>query len=396
MAGARGDLIIYFATTWWDGPAGTDRQLATALGRYGPVLYVNPPISALTRLRSPHLAGVASAPRLRVHTPEFAQLVTHVVPGMSRPVLHHLVGPSVRWAVRAAVDRLFGRSRVPVAGVVSSRLEHAWSGVPARRRLLYMTDDPVAGAELLGLPAERMRHAEAVAWRRADAVAVVSPALREHCAAGGIDAQFIPNGCAAQAYAGVDDVPLPTDVPLAGPVAGFVGYINDRIDLALLEAVAASGCSLLVVGPLARGYDARRFTALTTRPNVCWVGERHFHELPPYLRRIDVGLTPYAENAFNRASFPLKTLEYLAAGRGVVATPLPAHTWLGTDLVTIADGPAEFAAQVRAALATPRTAALVARRQAFAGRHSWADRAARVASLLGLAQPAETAPAPAG
>ncbi len=129
----------------------------------------------------------------------------------------------------------------------------------------------------------------------------------------------------------------------------------------------------------------RRFGALRRRPNVRWVGPKPFDALPGYLRLIDVGIVPYTGSAFNRSSFPLKTLEYLAAGRAVVATDLPAIRWLATDLVCIAAGPASFADQVDRLLAQPRTPAVLACRQAFAARHSWALRAAEIhAGIAGL------------
>jgi teichuronic acid biosynthesis glycosyltransferase TuaH len=381
LDGAREDLIVYLATGWWDGPAGTDRQLATALGRYGPVLYVDPPISGLTRFVKPQLAGVAAAPRIQLHTPRLARLLTRVTPGMTRPVLRHLRAPQVHHAVRAAVRELFG-PRGEVAAVVSSRVDESWPRLPARHRLLHVTDDLVAGAALLGLPPERLIRLENAALAGADRVTVVSPGLQERY---GPRAELVPNGCSPEAYAEVDEAPLPADVSLDGPVAGFVGHLNDRIDLTLLEAVAGTGSSLLIVGPLAHGYrEADRFAALAARANVCWVGQRAYEELPSYLRVIDVGLTPYVDNAFNRASFPLKTLEYLAAGRAVVATSLPAHLWLDTDLVTLADGARDFAARVAQALAEPRTAAGVRKRRSFAARHSWTVRAERMAELLGL------------
>jgi teichuronic acid biosynthesis glycosyltransferase TuaH len=383
LVGSRRDLIVYFATGWWDGPAGSDKQLATALTKYGPVLYVDPPISALTRLRKPHHAAVTSGPRLRVHTPRLAQLVTLVVPGMTKPVLRHLQVPLIQRAVNSAIARLFGPGE-PVAALVSSRVDEAWSNVPVRRRLLFVTDDLIAGAEMLGLPRERLIRAERIALQGADAVAVVSPGLRDRYASIGIDAELVPNGCAPEVFADVDRAPVPDDVSLPGPIAGFVGYVNDRIDLGLLEAVADTGSSLLIVGALGDGFASERFAALTRRPNVCWTGPRPYAQMPSYLRLIDVGLTPYVDNAFNRASFPLKTLEYLAAGRAVVATPLPATTWLGTDLVAMADTPERFADQVRVALANPGMDAIVARRRAFADQHSWDRRAAQIADLLGV------------
>ena len=135
-------------------------------------------------------------------------------------------------------------------------------------------------------------------------------------------------------------------------------------------------------GNTGQKVQTRRWLNLRRRSNVRWVGSKPFSALPGYLRLIDVGLTPYADTAFNRASFPLKTLEYLAAGRAVVATPLPANDWLGTDLITVAADPAAFAAEVAARLGTPRSAELVERRRAFARRHSWARRAETMADLL--------------
>ncbi|GAA1789003.1 glycosyltransferase family 1 protein [Planosporangium flavigriseum] len=383
LDGARSDLVVYFSGSRWDGPPGHDRHMVEALSRFRPVLFVEPPVSALTRLKRPELGGLLDQPRLRVLGPRLAHLVTPVVPGYSRPGLHRLVPLIVRRATRQAVDRLYGSaSREPVAAVISSRFEDSGSALPARRRLFYATDDLVAGAEMLGLPRNRLLREEARSLHRADTVAVVSTAIQERYARNGVVAELIPNGCRPDVYADVDEAPVPAGVALTGPVVGLLGHINDRIDLSLLEAVADTGSSMLIVGPVAPGYHAERFAAFTERPNVCWVGPKPYVEMPSFLRLIDVGLTPYADNAFNRASFPLKTLEYLAAGRGVVATPLPAITWLGTDLVSTASTPAEFAARVQAALAVPRTEELAARRRAFAREHGWDRRAERLAELL--------------
>jgi teichuronic acid biosynthesis glycosyltransferase TuaH len=132
--------------------------------------------------------------------------------------------------------------------------------------------------------------------------------------------------------------------------------------------------------------------ALLARPNVQWVGPKAFEELPSYMRMIDVGLTPYRQSDFNLASFPLKTLEYLAAGRPVVASDLPAHRWLDTPHVSIARTPEEFARQTHALLASPRRAEEATARRAVAADHTWSARASEIAGLLGLG--AAAAPSP--
>ncbi|BCJ57094.1 glycosyltransferase [Micromonospora endophytica] len=390
----RADLVVYFATTQYDGPAGTDRHLADQLSRYAPVLFVDPPISVLTLRNHPDLRRLADEPKLRVLRPRLARLIPWVVPGVTRPGLHRLVAPTMRRATRAAVARLAAPVRrgadTRLAAVVSTRIDDLWSAAPARRTLFYATDDVTAGADLLGMPRERLLRHEARTLRTAETVAAVSPPLVRRYTDAGYPAFLVPNGCDPAAYAEVDAVPPAAEVRLPGPVAGFVGHLNSRIDLALLEAVADAGHSLLLVGPRAPGYQPERFDALVGRRNVQWVGAKPFAALPGYLRVIDVGLTPYAQTAFNQASFPLKTLEYLAAGRAVVATPLPATNWLGTDLIQVAAEPAQFAAQVAAALSAPRPATLVARRREFAARHSWAVRARLIADLVDLPDPSPT------
>ncbi len=392
LEGSPEDLVVYFANSTWYGPAGTDRHIAEALSRYAPVLYVEPPVSALTALRNPAYASTLSErPQLEVLTPALARAVTRVTPGMSRPVLHRLTGPLVERGTRSAVRRLYGRTGT-VAGIVSSRVAPLWSALPARRRLFFATDDLPAGAELLGESRERLLRDEARTIRGADAVAVVSPGLQQRYAAAGTLAELVPNGCLPEAYDAVDEAPSADDVNLPGPVAGFVGHLNHRIDLTLLEAVADTGASLLMVGPAVPGYRTERFDALCRRPTVRWVGAKPFAALPAYLRLIDVGITPYADTAFNRASFPLKTLEYLAAGRAVVATPLPANDWLATDLIAVATGPAAFGSEVARQLAEGSTDALRERRRAFARRHSWAQRAESLAALLDLPIPSRARP----
>lgn len=387
LDGCRSDLVVYFASTWFDGPAGTDWHIAHALSQHAPVLYVEPPISALTGLRKPDLAGLAALPPLQVLGPRMARLITKVTPGMYRPFLRHLVTPMIGRATRAAVQRLYPGQQGDVAGVVSCRVAALWSAIGARRRLYFATDDVTAASALIGIPAQRLELLESRTLAGADRVAVVSTDLRDRFARAGFAADLVPNGCNPEAYTDIDQQPAPIDVTMTGPVAGFVGHINARIDLSLLEAVAARGHELLIVGPVAAGYpETSRFLRLSESPTVCWVGPRPYEELPRYLRLMDVGLTPYVDSAFNRASFPLKTLEYLAAGRAAVSTPLPANDWLDTPLITIARGADAFAEAVGRSLKEPRTAQVVAARQAFARRHSWSDRARRIAKLLDLVE----------
>jgi teichuronic acid biosynthesis glycosyltransferase TuaH len=199
----------------------------------------------------------------------------------------------------------------------------------------------------------------------------------------GANVLLVPNGVRADSYTDLDTVPPAPDVNLPRPVAGVVGQLSARIDITLLEAVVSAGCSLLMVGPVDPAWEPARLEALCARPNVRLVGFQPYDRLGGYLRHIDVGLTPYVPSEFNRASFPLKTLEYLAAGKPTVSTDLPATRWLDTDLVHIADGADDFA-KAAISLAETDTPQLAKARRDFAEQHSWRARAALVADALSL------------
>ena len=278
--------------------------------------------------------------------------------------------------------------------MIACSLDDVLGGWPTHvRTVLYGTDDWVAGAELMGQPPARLHREERRAVSTADVVLAVTPQLADRWRRLGADPALLPNGCDPDAYRDVDLVrPLPpAGFPM--PVAGVVGQLNDRLDADLLAAVADSGLGLLLVGPRDPGWLPDRWADLVARPNVHHTGAVPFEELPQWLARMDVGLTPYTDTAFNRASFPLKTLEYLAAGRPVVGSDLPATRGLAVESpdVTAVAGPAAFARAVMAAADLPRTPDVVARRRrTVAVRHSWSSRATRLAALLGLpSAPAE-------
>ena len=394
MAALPGDwdgLVVFHAANSWDSVKFADQHLAEALSRLVPVLYVDPPISFLTPLKRPEARAALRQPRLRLLAPGLARLTPVSLPGMERPGMAAITTVLVRRAMARAARSLVGRDGVR-AVIAASVLVPTLGACGERLGVYWAQDDFVGGAELFGSSAERISSGELRLAAAADLIVASNPVVADAWRGRGrADTLLIPFGADAERFAATDQAPPAGDVELPAPVVGFVGHLGDRIDLRLLEAVADSGRSLLLVGPRHPRFELERMEQLLARANVQWVGPKQFEALPSYLRAIDVGLVPYADSAFNRGSFPLKTLEYLAAGRGVVATDLPAIRWLveqaaGRDgLIEVASEPADYAAAVERALSTGREAEAVARRRAFAAEHSWARRAEAFAAALGVA-----------
>ena len=330
------ELIVLCAGMRWDDVKMADRHMAEHLVAHGPVLYVDPPVSHLTRLRRPDVAASIRPPRLRVLGPRLARLSPVVPPKPTHAAVIPFADRIVRRQLRNSVRALGGS----VKAVVSTWLMLDAFGVCGEdRRVYWWTDDPVGAAALWGHTEEQMAAAEERLARASDLIVAVNQGATKRLRQRGFAAAYVPNGCDAALFAGVDDVAAASDVPLERPIAAFVGHLNCRTDLALLEAVADAGAGLLLIGPKDPSFEPDRFARLIARANVAYLGPRPFEDLPSYLKLIDVGLVPYGHTEFNQWSFPMKTLEYLAAGRPVVATSLPATRSLDTELVSLADTP---------------------------------------------------------
>jgi UDP-galactopyranose mutase len=157
---------------------------------------------------------------------------------------------------------------------------------------------------------------------------------------------------------------------LPHPRLGFFGVLDERLDTDLLATVAdlRPEWQLVLVGPVAK-IDP---SVLPRRPNLHYLGQRAYIDLPPYLANWDVALLPFARNEATRFISPTKTPEYLAAGRPVVSTSIAdvVRPYGERGLVRIADDAPAFVEAVEAALAEeagPRGA----RADAFLANMSW-------------------------
>jgi UDP-galactopyranose mutase len=171
--------------------------------------------------------------------------------------------------------------------------------------------------------------------------------------------------------------------PLPRPRLGFYGVIDERLDIGLIDAVAAMRpeWQLVMVGPVVKIDPA----VLPRRSNIHWLGPKLYEELPLYLAGWDVALLPFARNQSTRFISPTKTPEYLAAGRPVVSTPITdvVRSYGEAGLARIAATPEDFVAQCEAALRDARRPAVwLARVDRALAQMSWDSTYARMRELM--------------
>lgn len=166
------------------------------------------------------------------------------------------------------------------------------------------------------------------------------------------------------------------------PVAGYVGVIDERVDLAVLAGLAAAlpDWRIRIVGPVAKIDPA----TLPQAPNLEYPGMAAYPDLPQIMAGFDVALMPFAINQATRSISPTKTLEYLAAGLPVVSTRVPDVVADHAQLVHFADDAPAFAAACREQFEAARSKGPGRDRRlaALPERHSWDYIAASMAELM--------------
>jgi glycosyltransferase involved in cell wall biosynthesis len=197
----------------------------------------------------------------------------------------------------------------------------------------------------------------------------------------------VPNGVDYEFFSQAlsQDLPVPKDLTaIPEPRLGYIGNINEKVDFEILQFLAneREEWSIVLVGAdRVRTPDGRnRFEALRRSPNVHFLGPKPQAEIPGYLRAMNVCLIPYCMSGWSYFGCPLKLHEYLAAGKPVVASPLPSICAFGQVIST----PSELGGwitEVERSLAA-NTAHMISQRLEVARANGWDKRIAEIESAI--------------
>ncbi|HEX8071686.1 MAG TPA: glycosyltransferase family 1 protein [Pyrinomonadaceae bacterium] len=232
-----------------------------------------------------------------------------------------------------------------------------------------------------------LREREAELFGRADLVFTGGQSLYETKRAQHPNVYAFPSSIDRAHFAQARDITEdPADqANIPHPRIGFFGVIDERLDIELVDAVAAArpDWQIVMIGPVVK-IDPND---LPKRPNIHYLGGKDYKELPAYIAGWDVAALFFARNESTKFISPTKTPEYLAAGKPVVSTSIRdvVRPYGEQNLVRIADTVDEF---VRAAAElgmdeSVEDEAWRARVDAFLARNSWDKTWARMAELIG-------------
>jgi glycosyltransferase involved in cell wall biosynthesis len=210
------------------------------------------------------------------------------------------------------------------------------TAIPARRWVYYCVDDFGAWP---GLDSETMRSTEELLVARCDRLVAAGPNLARRLQRMGRQPAILTHGVDLARWQ-----PRARRCPEAlatvhRPIVLFWGLVDRRLDTAWLRTLDRymdSG-SVILAGP-SQNPDP----ALDELPRIRRIGPVRFDQLPNLAAFADVLIMPYADLPVTRAMQPLKLKEYLATGKPVVTSELPAtHAW--QDCLDVADDAELFA-----------------------------------------------------
>ena len=248
------------------------------------------------------------------------------------------------------------------------------------RYLVYHVVDDYSKMPGWGASSERLEN-EII--ERADLLIGTTALALDRLPSGGSALRCVlPNGGDAKAFSVGPNLPCPEDLAaIPRPRIGYCGHLNRKVDFNLVAAVASArpDWHWVMIGPVtgsdghpssdptvAHGYaDCQRL------PNVHFLGIRPVSALPSYVGQTDVNVICYRhdDGGWWNACYPLKVHEYLACGKPVVSSPIPAVMQFGR-VIDIAVTEAEWFRALEAAITSGGTGTPDERR-AIAFENTW-------------------------
>jgi glycosyltransferase involved in cell wall biosynthesis len=356
--------FVSYSITPWFGVWQRPQQFATRFARYHPGIYVDP-------MGLQHILAKDAPPEQHHHSENLTVFCPRVLPmGKTRSVIIDFNDALIlKQLDRLIQNRKFTQpvlvTNTPLADGIAEK--YPWKAVA-----FDVIDDFTKWA---WSPHDAVKREQRL-FQRADTVFTGTYSLWEKKRSFHPGTEFIPCGVEIEHFlkANNPDLPVPGDIASIrekGPVIGYFGGLNERIDADLLVYVAEKipEASVVLIGPVFADFglsdfedkwasllpypDSPGFKLKPKPPNLYILGIRKYQDLPAYLKAFDVCLLPYVLSDATIDIHPVKGLEYLASGRPVVSTPLPDVVAFYKGVIDVADTYDTFTDTIRYLLNNP-------------------------------------------
>ena len=322
MSKKNATAVTILSTADFDNPIWTNKQhLAVGLAKTNKIFYINS-----LGLRSPRL-NKTDVSRIVRRLRRASLASSETSKGSSAPPSVHVLSP-----------RVLPFHGIPLVQHINSRLisRFVLKNIPSHQRQVLWTFSPMTygierffkatiyhSVDLLHTfahtPSKQILDAEKTLASRANYIVASSKGVRDHV--------LKHTGRQSILWENVADTELYSSNIKQSPKnrAIFSGNLTPtKLDFDLLFALAESGVSLAIAGPVAIDGTAPavKVQRLLAYSNVEYLGVLAPIDLAREVADSKVGLVPYLVNDHTAGIFPMKVYEYLSAGLEVICTPL--------------------------------------------------------------------------
>ncbi len=375
MTGLENEHIICISSIDWDPIWTRKQQVMSRLPKSNTILYVEPPVTLLSPFKDPKtwskwglwFKGIR---RLNENIYLYSPPVTLPFGNKCR-----LINRINQWWINLFLKRVVSHLGLdkPIVWTYMPNSVDIVDEIAERKLLVYDCVDE--HSEYTGLIDKAVvTEMERVLMGLCDLVFVTAQGLYDSKKEFARTIYFLPNAANVEHFMKAQDpaTKVPDEIAaISPPIIGFVGVIQDWIDLELVRdaAVAHPEWSIVMIGPVGAGID---ISFLKPLPNVYFLGRKEVKDLPNYIKAFDVCINPFKINRLTDKVSPLKCYEYLASGKPIVSVDMPGVNSFA-DVLEISNNPEEFVRGIERALGEENEDKLKARLEK-ARENSWESR----------------------
>ncbi|MBI5019571.1 glycosyltransferase [Candidatus Gottesmanbacteria bacterium] len=240
--------------------------------------------------------------------------------------------------------------------------------------------------------ATRLTQSEALILKHAWIVTANSKTLYKRLTKIRTDVHLVPLGFRNEIFTHPKTQRLPFS--RQKPVIGYIGAIDYRIDFPLLYRLISHNTQwqFAIIGPVF--YDHMATKTIRLMEQILKLSNVYHTKVPAgmipgILARCDITIIPYRSIlAFNRKSFPMKTMEYLYAGKPIVASQID-ELAAYHPLARFAGTQKEWEHAIREIIRNPLSPSDKRRARVIAASHTWKKKVQTLNQIL------QTSPDPA-
>jgi uncharacterized SAM-binding protein YcdF (DUF218 family) len=193
----------------------------------------------------------------------------------------------------------------------------------------------------------------------------------------------IPSGVELEKFDQINEEIIPEDIKkIPKPIVGFIGGINNKIDIDLILSSAKNlkNYSFVMIGESENNLVKK----LSIEKNIFFLGKKDHSVLKNYVKNFDCAIMPYKINKFTDAIYPAKINELLAVGKPVVSTniyEMSSYNQENDNIIDVANSNDEFSNLIKINIEN-NSGQKLKKRNLISQKNSWSSRFLQITDII--------------